>query len=122
MLAPTGVELTIAENGAEALDALARERFDVVLMDMQMPVMDGLQATAEIRRREAAEGCAPLPVIMLTANAMGEHVEAARKAGANRHMAKPLRPEALIRAVAECAAERFATHPGAFSAARRAQF
>jgi CheY-like chemotaxis protein len=104
VLAPAGVELTIAENGAEALEALAREPFDVVLMDMQMPVMDGLKATAEIRRRELAEGRAPLPVIMLTANAMAEHVEAARKAGANRHMAKPLRPEALIRAVAECAA------------------
>jgi signal transduction histidine kinase/ActR/RegA family two-component response regulator len=104
VLAPTGVDLTIAENGAQALEALAREPFDVVLMDMQMPVMDGLEATAEIRRREAAEGRAPLPVIMLTANAMGEHVEAARRAGANRHMAKPLRPDALIRAVAECAA------------------
>jgi signal transduction histidine kinase/CheY-like chemotaxis protein len=104
VLAPTGADLTIAENGAEALGALERERFDVVLMDMQMPVMDGLQATAELRRREAAEGHPPVPVIMLTANAMGEHVEAARRAGANRHMAKPLRPEALIRAVAECAA------------------
>jgi signal transduction histidine kinase/ActR/RegA family two-component response regulator len=104
VLAPTGAELAIAENGAQALEALERERFDVVLMDMQMPVMDGLQAVAELRRREAAEGRAPLPVIMLTANAMGEHVEAARRAGANRHMAKPLRPEALIRAVAECAA------------------
>ena len=117
VLAPTGVELTIAQNGAEALAALSRERFDVVLMDMQMPVMDGLQATAEIRRREAAEGLAPVPVIMLTANAMGEHVEAARKAGADRHMAKPLRPDALIRAVAECAAERYAAADDAASAA-----
>jgi signal transduction histidine kinase/ActR/RegA family two-component response regulator len=114
VLGPTGVELTIAENGADALEALAREQFDVVLMDMQMPVMDGLQATAELRRREAAEGLTPLPVIMLTANAMGEHVEAARKAGADRHMAKPLRPAALIRAVAECAG---LTRTGAVNAA-----
>ncbi len=104
MLAQTGVALTIASNGAQALEVLARERFDVILMDMQMPVMDGLTAVRELRRRELQLGHPRTPVIMLTANALGEHVEAARAAGADRHMSKPLRPDALIRAVSECAA------------------
>jgi CheY-like chemotaxis protein len=58
----------------------------------------------ELRRREAAQGLARTPVIMLTANAMPEHIEAGRQAGADRHMAKPLRPDALIAAVVACAA------------------
>jgi signal transduction histidine kinase/CheY-like chemotaxis protein len=104
VLAQTGASLTITGDGAQALEALAAERFDVILMDMQMPVMDGLTAIRELRRRESAEGLPRTPVILLTANAMAEHVEAGRLAGADRHMAKPLRPAALIAAVAECAA------------------
>src|SRR5690606_24261622 len=82
ILDPFGVDLTIVGNGEEAVQAWSEHRFDAVLMDMQMPVMDGLTATRAIREREAAEGRAPALIIMLTANAMDEHIEAAHAAGA----------------------------------------
>ncbi len=75
--------------------------FDAVLMDMQMPVMDGLTATREIRRWEAEQAKARLPVIMLTANALDEHVHASREAGADRHVSKPLRPDSLLMALSQ---------------------
>ena len=62
------------ENGAEALMALGADTFDVVLMDMQMPVMDGLEATRRIRGIEGAAGRSRTPVVMLTANALPEHL------------------------------------------------
>jgi CheY-like chemotaxis protein len=65
-----------------------------------MPVMDGLTATRAIRQREAAEGRPRALIIMLTANAMDEHVEAAHAAGADLHIAKPLRPAQLVAALA----------------------
>jgi len=100
VLEPFGVDLTIVGNGEEAVTAFGRGGYDAVLMDMQMPVMDGLTATRLIREREAVAGVEPCLVIMLTANAMDEHVEAARLAGADLHVAKPLRPEQLFAALA----------------------
>ena len=73
ILGPLGVDLTMAEDGQAALDAFAPGGFDLVLMDMQMPRLDGLAATREIRRREHAAGAAATPIAMLTANAMEEH-------------------------------------------------
>jgi CheY-like chemotaxis protein len=70
---------------------------------MQMPVMDGLTATRAIRDREAADGRPRALIIMLTANAMDEHVEAAHAAGADLHIAKPLRPAQLVAALAAAA-------------------
>ena len=99
VLEPFGVDLTIVGNGEEAVAAFG-DGYDAVLMDMQMPVMDGLTATRLIREREAASGAAPALIIMLTANAMDEHVEAARQAGADLHVAKPLRPAQLFAALA----------------------
>ncbi|MDB5453630.1 MAG: Signal peptide protein, partial [Caulobacteraceae bacterium] len=87
LLSSSEAEVVEAENGAEALEKFAPGRFDVVLMDMQMPVMDGLTAVREIRRLEPSKRT---PVIMLTANAMAEHVEASRAAGADLHLSKPL--------------------------------
>jgi signal transduction histidine kinase/AmiR/NasT family two-component response regulator len=89
MLDQFGIETVTVDNGAEALHAMEQDRFDVVLMDMQMPVMDGLQATREIRRREAS-GHPRTPVIMLSANALTEHQEASRAAGADLHLSKPI--------------------------------
>ncbi len=100
ILDPFGVDLTIVCNGEEAVAAWSEGRFDAVLMDMQMPVMDGLTATRAIRAREAAEGRRRALVVMLTANAMDEHVEAAHAAGADLHIAKPLRPAQLVAALA----------------------
>ena len=106
LLEPLGVELTIVEDGQAALDKLANEAFDVVLMDMQMPVMDGLTATVALRLHEAATGAARTPVIMLTANALDDHVRASVEAGADRHLSKPIRADALIGAISEVIAER----------------
>ncbi len=103
ILDPFGVDLTIVGNGEEAVAAWSDGRFDAVLMDMQMPVMDGLTATRAIREREAAEGRRRALIIMLTANAMDEHVEAAHAAGADLHIAKPLRPAQLVAALAAAA-------------------
>jgi CheY-like chemotaxis protein len=101
ILEHAGVELTIAEDGAQALEAFTAGAFDVVLMDMQMPVMDGLSATRAIRDLEAARGANPTPVIMLTANALPEHEAAARAAGADRHLTKPIGAQTLLSALAE---------------------
>ena len=99
MLDAQGAELTAVEDGALALEAFAAADFDLVLMDMQMPVMDGLSAIAEMRRRERALGPHRTPVVMLTANALPEHVEKARAAGADLHLAKPFTAAALFEAM-----------------------
>ncbi|MNT02078.1 Sensory/regulatory protein RpfC [compost metagenome] len=96
MLGATAMELVAVEDGAQALETFKRESFDLVLMDMQMPVMDGLTATAAIRAFEAQDGRARTPILMLTANAMAEHVEAGRAAGADGHLTKPLTLAALF--------------------------
>ncbi|KQZ29008.1 histidine kinase [Caulobacter sp. Root1472] len=100
ILQPFDVNLTMVEDGQAALDAFAPGAFDAILMDMQMPVMDGLTATRLIREREAAVGVPPVLLVMLTANAMEEHVSAARAAGADLHLAKPVRPAQLLEALA----------------------
>ena len=96
-----GVDLVMVENGRLALEALAESVFDIVLMDMQMPELDGLSATAELRAREAAVGAPRTPVIMLTANALDEHVDASLAAGADRHLSKPVRAAELIETIGE---------------------
>ena len=96
-LRPFGVELKIVDNGAEAVEAFAAGVFDAVLMDMQMPVMDGLAATRAIRQYEArTPGRTRTPVVMLSANAMQQHRVDARAAGAELHIAKPITAGALI--------------------------
>src|SRR5690606_35988385 len=80
---------TSVEDGAQALQAIRDGDYDLVLMDMQMPVMDGLTATREIRLHEAALGLERTPIVMLTANALPEHVVSAQSAGADLHLAKP---------------------------------
>jgi len=109
ILAEIGADLVSVENGAQAVEAFGAEPFDLVLMDMQMPVMDGLSATQTLRDLEMAEGRASTPVVMLTANALPEHVHAAHSAGADRHLAKPVSAKALIDCVIELTAERGTT-------------
>jgi CheY-like chemotaxis protein len=70
-------------------------------MDMQMPVMDGLSAVREIRGHEARAGGGRIPIVMLTANAMAEHVAQSLAAGADLHLGKPLRADALYEAMAK---------------------
>src|SRR6185369_14257655 len=81
VLGSVGVDPVIVENGALALEALRAERFDVVLMDMQMPELDGLSATTQLRAWEREQGLPRTPVIMLTANALDEHIKASHDAG-----------------------------------------
>jgi len=93
-------ELVITGDGQAALDAfLQGPPFDVVLMDTQMPVMDGLTATKRIREAEARGGLPRTPIISLTANAMGHQVEACLKAGADLHLAKPVTSAGLFSAI-----------------------
>ncbi|WP_293898297.1 ATP-binding protein [Phenylobacterium sp.] len=106
VLGSVGVEPVIVENGALALEALRAERFDVVLMDMQMPELDGLSATSQLRAWEREQGLPRTPVIMLTANAMDEHVRAGQEAGADAHLSKPIRADALIEAIIHAMATR----------------
>jgi signal transduction histidine kinase/CheY-like chemotaxis protein len=99
ILAAIGAEVTCVEDGQAAIDAVEANAFDVVLMDLQMPVMDGLTATRAIRAREAALDLPRLPVIVLSANVMREHIDASNAAGADDHIGKPVRAETLIAAV-----------------------
>ena len=105
MLADLDVDLTCVENGAEAVEAARAGRFDIVLMDMQMPVMDGLTAIRAIRADEARRGLAPTPIWGLSANALPEHFAASAAAGADGHLTKPLSAPALFEALARACAE-----------------
>src|SRR5262249_8325675 len=100
ILESAGVQLSMVENGAEAVQACADEDFSLVLMDLQMPVMSGLEAIAAIRRREAEQERDPVRIVVLSANAMPEDVRISLDAGANGHLAKPISAAALLEAVA----------------------
>ncbi len=104
ILDQVGAERVSVENGQEALEAYLNDRFDVVLMDIQMPVMDGLTATQQIRLIEKQDNRTATPVIILSANAMPEHIEAGRAAGADRHLGKPISASSLLSVIAEVAA------------------
>ena len=93
------VDLTSVENGADAVEAFRAAPYDVVLMDLQMPVMDGLAAIREIRTLEGASGRERTPILAVTANAMGAHVTASMSAGADQHISKPVMPDDLIGAI-----------------------
>ena len=104
LLEPHGCRLTLVENGAEALEAASAQRFDAILMDMQMPVMDGLEATRRIRAGDVNGGT---PVIALTANALDVHRAAWDAAGVHAFLTKPIDPVMLASTLAEaCAVER----------------
>ena len=100
ILESAGVELTSVENGAEAVEQFDAQPFDLILMDMQMPVMDGLTAMRLIRERERELGLRRTPIVALTANAMPEHQEASRQAGADEHVSKPVSAQVLLDVVA----------------------
>jgi CheY-like chemotaxis protein len=99
ILGPTGCELVQVENGALAVEAFKAQAFDVVLMDLQMPVMDGLSAIAAIRTWERSQGRPPAPIVALSANALPEHILATHTAGADAHLAKPITAAVLLNAL-----------------------
>ncbi len=100
LLERRGHEVSVVDNGAAAVELLTREHdFDVVLMDLQMPIMDGLTATAEIRRHEATSGAAHVPIIAMTAHAMKGDREKCLETGMDGYVSKPVRPKDLFDAV-----------------------
>ena len=96
--------LDIVENGAEAVGRFRLGDYDLVLMDMQMPVMDGYAATRAIREFEHERGRAPTPVLALTAHALSGDDEKSLAAGCDAHLTKPIRKKALLQAIAAYAA------------------
>ena len=96
VLQSAGAQVDVAGDGIQALECLARRRYDAVLMDMQMPRMDGLEAT---RRLRAMPGQGDVPVIAITANAFAEDRAACYAAGMDDHLPKPMDPQQLVRTV-----------------------
>ncbi|WP_454717550.1 ATP-binding protein [Caulobacter segnis] len=97
MLEPAGVALTVVENGQEALEAMTQQHYDCVLMDINMPVMDGITALEAIRAGRAGDPA--LPVIALTASAMAGDRERFLGLGFDDHLGKPVKPMDLITAI-----------------------
>ncbi len=99
LLEKRGHRVVLAQNGEEAVAAAQVERFDIVLMDVQMPVMDGFEATARLRELERSRG-QRVPIIALTAHAMKGYREECLAAGMDDYLTKPVNPEDLLRTVA----------------------
>ncbi len=93
------IELITANNGEEALKRFQSENFDLILMDMQMPVMDGLTATRKIREIEVTRSRKKTPILILTANAFKENYDASLQAGADSFITKPIKKSGLLLAI-----------------------
>lgn len=100
LLGQAGIDLKLVSNGEEAVAEWERTEWDLILMDVQMPVMDGMTAARHIRRREAETGRSATPIIALTANAMDHQLDAYRAAGMSDFVAKPINVGALFEAIA----------------------
>jgi PAS domain S-box-containing protein len=103
MLEQLGASVTTADDGAQGLAAAAAQAFDLIFMDIQMPVMDGLAASAGIRALDGP--AAKVPIVAMTANAMAHQIEGYLEAGMNGWVAKPLSPAALIRTMLQVLAQ-----------------
>jgi len=95
LLSPFDIEIDTAADGAEAIEAFARACYDVILMDVQMPIMDGLTATRRIRAAGTARAVAT-PIVAMTANVLPEQIARCREAGMNDHLGKPINPARLL--------------------------
>jgi len=108
LLGDLGIKVSIATNGFEAVEQVRKQAFDLVLMDIQMPIMDGLTATRLIR---ADTNFAALPILAMTAHAMSGDRERSLEAGMNAHLTKPIDPEALAEALLRWILPRAAETP-----------
>lgn len=107
MLGKLGLQIDAVDNGSKALEAITGGlRPDLVLMDVQMPVMDGLQATEAIRRWESEGGRGHLPIVALTAGAFEEDHHRCMAAGMDDFLAKPIKHEQLLAVLAKWMADR----------------
>ncbi len=111
ILQQAGMTCDIVNNGAQAIEAVAMFKYDVLLMDCQMPEMDGFEAARRIRaleaeRRIGSEGKAPLPIIALTANAVKGDRERCLEVGMSDHVSKPINPKVLLQKIESLTAER----------------
>jgi len=100
-----GLEVEIVSDGAKAVEAWSRNRYDLILMDIQMPVMDGITATKTIRAAEVREGRPRMPIIALSANAMNHQVDEYLAAGMDMHVAKPIDLAKLREALSQVLSE-----------------
>ncbi len=105
-----GHAVVVANNGREAVEAVDREAFDLVLMDVQMPEMDGFEATKVIRRKERATG-SHIPIIAMTARAFKEDRERCLDSGMDAYLAKPIRPSALYEIIESTVVSSKVDHP-----------
>ncbi|KAF2719822.1 hypothetical protein K431DRAFT_227738 [Polychaeton citri CBS 116435] len=103
ILTKHGHKVTVANNGLEAFESIKKKRFDVVLMDVQMPVMGGFEATGNIRQYERTHGLSRTPIIALTAHAMLGDREKCIQAQMDEYLSKPLKPNQLIQTILKCA-------------------
>lgn len=107
-----GHVVQLATNGQEAVEKVEREKFDLVFMDLQLPILDGFQATAAIRQRENGTGN-HLPIVAMTAHTMKGDMERCLAAGMDGYVSKPVRPEELARAIEERMAVKLAADDAA---------
>ena len=91
--------IEMAEQGLEAVEKFKASRYDLVLMDIQMPQMDGYAATAAIRQWEQEQHRAPTPIVALTANAFQEELDKSLAAGCDAHLTKPIKKQPLLEAI-----------------------
>jgi PAS domain S-box-containing protein len=116
VLAPFDIEIDTAEDGVQAIEAFRQRDYDLVLMDVQMPVMDGLTATRRIRALPMAAAAAT-PIVAMTANVLPDQIARCAEAGMDDHLGKPMQPAALLNAIAHWTANpRDAAPPLAASA------
>ncbi|MCK5911773.1 MAG: response regulator, partial [Caulobacter sp.] len=106
ILSQLGLDAVFVEDGGQALQAFEAEPWDLMLMDVQMPVLDGETAIAEIRRKENDAGAAPTPIIALTANVLPDQIAFYRASGMDDHVGKPIDARALLAKVASWGARR----------------
>lgn len=92
-------DIDVAENGKSGVEMIRKHTFDLVLMDMKMPVMDGYMATQEIRDWENHNQAGPIPIIALTANVTTDEVERCMASGCTSHLCKPINRQSLVAAI-----------------------
>jgi len=98
ILTKRGYHVVVAANGKEAVTEFERGPFDVILMDVQMPEMDGFEATAVIREKEKEKG-GHIPIVAMTAHAMKGDRERCLEAGMDEYVSKPIRPQIVVDAI-----------------------